>query len=252
MGETVARGLKWVLLGLLAYGVFLALRWPAAQLVRPLESALPGMAARGLSGTAVSGEAARLVWRGTDLGRLQWRFDPASLLRARLGWRLRLSDPPDQMLRGRLQTGWHQPVVLHSVTGSLPLARLQNLIPLSLQGRLSLDLDRVRLAPGGRILTATGTVELNDVRLNALPHQRLGPFQARLQTRQGRVTALLRDRGGPLRLHASLQLRPDGSYRVTGTLDARGGAPTPVLRLIQRLGGNSDGHLRLDLSGRRR
>ncbi len=118
----MARSVKWVLLGVLAYGVFLALRWPAARLMAPLQSALPGITATGLSGTAVSGQAQRLAWQGTDLGQLQWRFDPSSLLHARLGWRLRLNNPPDQTLHGRLQMAWHQGLDLVSVTGSLPLA----------------------------------------------------------------------------------------------------------------------------------
>lgn len=240
-----------LVLGLLAYGVFLVLRWPAAQLASPLQTTLPGITINGPGGNVVRGQAAKLAWAGAELGRLEWRFDPASLLHARVGWWLRLNKPPNLALRARLELTWNRWLELRNLAGTLPLARLQPLLrrPLPIQGRLKLALNRVRLAPGGRVLAVAGSLKLEHVRWANLPQQALGPFLVQVSTRDRIISARLTDRGGPLRLHATLLLRPNDRYRLHGELAARKGSPAAVKQLLQQLGGDSDDRLRFNLAG---
>lgn len=242
-----------LLFGLLAYGLFLLLQLPAALLFTQLQRAAPALRASGLSGTLYQGQAASVRWRGEPLGRLSWRLVPASLLHGRLGFAVVVSRGTELALQTTASVGLQRQLRLRALAGHMPLATLLSLAqrpPTPLQGRFTLALQQLLLTSGGRPLSASGTVQLHEVRLTALPGQTLGPFQARLHSTGRRIIAELRDQGGPLRLAATLTLDPDGRYRLAGELAARAHSPPAVAGLITALGGTGNGRLRLDLGGR--
>ncbi|MCW9089051.1 MAG: type II secretion system protein N, partial [Gammaproteobacteria bacterium] len=83
------RWLGYGLLGLVAYGLFLLLLFPAhfawSFAAEPLRQQLPQIEIAGVSGRLWQGEAVSVRYNSRQVGRLQWRLKPLSLLSGKLG-----------------------------------------------------------------------------------------------------------------------------------------------------------------------
>lgn len=240
-----------LLVGLLAYGVFVVLRLPAPLVFAQLQQRVPALAADGLEGSLWQGSAAQLLWRGVRLGRLEWRFDPQALLRARIGWRLNIADG-DRRLSAHAALGLDRSLQLRTVQGELPMDLLQALTGRSflLDGRLQIDLSLLELNDKGLPQAALGDLRLVQARLISLPDQPLGPFQAKLQSGDDQtINARLQDQGGPLMFDAVLKLTAAGRYRVSGRLATRADSPPRLTGLLGTLGADGNGSRRFDFNG---
>jgi hypothetical protein len=244
----VRRWWNLLLVGVLAYGLFLGLRLPIDWWFERLQPPLPAaLRFERLDGTLLAGSARELQWNGVSLGRLEWRFAPGELLNARLGYRLTLTGT-DHQLAAHARLAFDRTLRLHDLTGRLPLSLAAELInqPLLLDGHLALDMEQLMLSANGRLHRVEGVIRLTEARLQPMPDPLLGPFRAVFYPiTEESIDAELDDEGGPLLLDARLRLGPDGVYRIHGRLQARPDSPPQLGNLLATLGGGA-----FDLNGR--
>jgi hypothetical protein len=245
----VRRWWSLLLVGLLAYGVFLGLRLPIDWWFEHLQPPLPStLRFERLDGTLLEGSAQGVQWNGIPLGRLDWQLAAGELLRAGLGYRCSLTGNAHR-LAARVSLTVDRTLRLHDLTGRLPLSLAAELIDRSLllDGGLELDLEQVMLSANGRLHRIEGLIRLTEARLQPMPDSVLGPFRAVFDPgSDAGIDAVLEDEGGPVLLEARLQLEPDGVYRIRGRLQARPDSPPQLGNLLAALGGGGP----FDLNGR--
>lgn len=245
------RILRWLLPGILAYLVFLCATFPADYALHGLQPSLPaGMQLNGVSGSIWSGQARQLIIDSVVIGALRWRFDWRAPWHGRLGYHLQLKSG-DLQLAGRAAFGRNQQIVIHALTGRVPVARLDHWLPLprdSVTGQLQFDLPTLVFRQG-LPQSADGSVTLTSARLHWPQTAVLGNY--RLQLRSGKtVQGEIRDTGGPLALQAQVSLQSGGVYQVQGTLSARDAA-SAAAQLLPYLGvPDAGGRYRFDFTGR--
>lgn len=244
------RVLRWWLLGLGAYLVFMATLLPAAYLLPRLLRAHPEVRVSGVSGTLWSGDALQLEVQGVPLGAVHWRFDWLALFSFSYGLHLDLSG--DANLGGRLDARGKS-LFLRGIDGRLPVSMLEHWLPLpphSLSGSLRLDLKSLTLKDG-RITGAEGEVDLEDATLSWPSSMTLGSFTVTLSpAADGGVAAHISDRQSPLKLQADLKLGSDGAYHLSGLLSPKDAGDTATRDLLANLGpADSTGQHHFDFSG---
>ncbi|MDE2090506.1 MAG: type II secretion system protein N [Gammaproteobacteria bacterium] len=239
---------RWLLFGLITYGVFLLASLPAAYVVPQL----PGLQLTGVHGSPWSGKANQLLVQGVPLGSLRWRFDWQAPFTATLGYRLTLRAEGLEV-RGRAAQGIAGKVFLRDITGYMPVSALDSWLPLpphSLTGRLGLQLSRVVLVRN-RPRVAEGSLTLTNAQLSWPANALLGNYRLTLHsnTAQG-IQGTLADTGGPLRLQGKLSVTIDGRYEVSGTLASRNPGDSTTGGLLQYLGApDASGNRHFQLSG---
>lgn len=241
------RWLSLLLIGLLAYGAFLVVGWPARHLIERV----PDVQADLVEGSLIRGEARQLRIQDAQLDRLSWQLAPKALAGGRLAWQLMLSNGGDH-LSTVFGLDWQQQLHLDQTRGQLPLTTLTELAgrPLPfLSGRLLLDMRQLSLDRTGLPRRIDGIAQLLDARLpSGAP---LGTLQAEFHTNSDAITGRLRDTGGPLLLDATLELTPDGRYRLSGELGARDNAEPSLHQTLNLLGQPAPGGRRqFNLTGR--
>lgn len=212
------RRLAYILLGLLAYVVFLVLLCPASLLIEQLSQRLPGFSAQSVQGSAVQGAAQSVQLSATArLETIAWRLRLFPLLLGRLEYDLQLS-APELNIRGIASLGWDRQLRLVALNGQLPLPRaiaLAGRPPPPLNGTLELDNVALRLNRDYRPTEVGGLIHLRNLGTSFGNPLSLGNFDIQLQTQASALVASVQDQGGPLQLNGSLTLDPDGRYRFT-------------------------------------
>jgi len=251
--------LRYTLLGVLCYLVFLIALFPAAQAYRfvaePLSGALPQLQLAGMEGSIWSGRVGSLVYRQALLGEMSWQLSPLSLLlgKARLKALLQSQDGYLQSWVSTPLGGGH--VELADTEGQLPLTELTRFspyLPVVLEGLVSFTLPVLEVAADGHLLQAEGTVIWHQATMSAPQALEFGDLQMVLHTEQaGQVTGTISDRGGPLKVAGTLNIEPDGRYRFNGTAAAAADAPASLVRSLGWLGKpDAQGRYRLSYSGK--
>lgn len=245
--------LAYVLLGLSAFLLSLALLAPATLVTNWLGVRLPGFSVQTVEGTAADGSARGVRWRGVRIERLTWRWRPPALLAGRLAFKLQADDPEIQ-LTGSAAVGLNRRLHLQDFNGRLPLAKLsaaagQSKAPL--QGILELDLREADLNDAGQPLTAVGVARLRELRAVLGQAFNIGDFTVRLTPAQPEgVQGAIKDHGGPLALDGALHLAPDGRYRFNGRAAVRDAGNQALRQAMGLLGPpGDDGRWTLNFSG---
>lgn len=247
------RVLGYSLLGVLAF--LLALLWlaPATLITDTLSARLPGLSVQTMSGRAIHGTAQGVLWRGAQIERMEWRWQPLALLNGTMGFKLKVADPDLQASVSAVinrERRWR----LEDALGDLSLTRLSALAGVGqvpLQGRLEFNLRHLELNPVGLPLTAEGVVELRNVRVTLKQALNLGDFTVQLTPKQPEgVQGTAKDQGGPLALDGTLSLLPDGRYQFSGSVALRNTGDQALRQALSLLGPpGSDGRHALNFSG---
>ncbi len=242
----------WLTLGLVAYLGFLVATFPAGW---AYALARPQLEERGIvlyrpEGTVWNGRVAALDVAGRRLPAAHWRLRPAALLRGAVEVELAL----DERLRTTLDWDLGQRLRLAplELQWDVPdLLRLLDLQALALGGRLEGRLERLEVA-AGRPQAADGVLLWRGARTRLPSDAALGDLQLRLETTAEGIHGRFRDSGqGPLALSGTLQLDPQGQWRLSLQLTPREGRQSPLGRLLAFLGRpDAQGRVRLDLQGR--
>lgn len=247
------RWLAYILLGLLAYAIFLVLLCPAGLLIDQVSKRLPGFSAQSVQGGAVQGTAQNVRLSATvRLETLAWRLRLFPLLLGRLEYDLQLT-APELNIYGIASLGLGQKLRLAALNGQLPLPRaiaLAGRPPPPLNGMLELDNVALRLNRDYRPAEASGLIHLRDLGTSFGNPLSLGNFDIQLQTQASALVASVQDQGGPLQLNGSLTLDPDGRYRFTAQAAPRDQNNRELYQALSLLGRpEGDGKWMFDFAG---
>lgn len=247
------RVLRYSLLGVLAFVMFLLLLAPATLVTDRLAKHLTGFSAQAVEGLATEGYAHGVRWRGVRIERLDWNWQALALLTGWLEFQLDTKGPEIE-LNAKVAVNPARRWRLRDASGQLLLARLGALVgpaKLPLQGMLKFNLRELSLNAAGQPKTADGVVHLLNTRTTLGQPLNLGDFTVQLMpaTPEG-IQGAIKDNGGPLALEGMLSLLPDGRYRFTGHAAVRD-AGDPALRQAMNLLGppGGDGRWALNYSG---
>lgn len=222
--------------GLAAFLLFLVAFLPASVLLRFLP---PEVALEGVSGTVWRGRAQVVRFRDRSLGQLEWSSRPWRLLVLELAYATTLR-PAGGEVSLDFVTRSPRRLTLRQVRGGFPVAVVQGLIsPAGWTGSVELDVDRLVLEDGFPT-EAEGRVLARNLAATGPQGMAIGSFELTLGAGavggEG-ISGRLQDLGeGPMRVRASLDLRRDRSYTISGEVAASQGASEAVQRSLAFLG----------------
>ena len=178
------QNIKWILLGLLAYVVFLIAKLPAIQLISRLQ--LPAnISIEGVSGTIWQGQARQLTINTLPIDKVEWQlsFWPLLTGKARLDITAgNMRQAEEVSFSGLLWLGKNS-VAAQNFSLYLPsdlvIAQLPLPVAVNASGRFSLKLDELEYMQGCQTLSGTGQW-LNAQVLGLQNPLTLGTFNAEL------------------------------------------------------------------------
>lgn len=228
---------KFIALGVGVYLAGLLVLFPASIAVNWAPQ-VPGLALGAASGTLWQGKLDGVNYRGLALGSATWSLHPLSLL----GLAVAADVTLDRTGRAPLSTSVRATpaglVEISALRGGVTLAELARagVLPANIAtGDVILDLDRIVL-DNGRPVAAEGRGGLVNLRSTLLPGINLGSFEGEIQTTDAGITATFRDVEAPLRVAGQAQVRPDGSYDVSGAITPVAETPEALRRGLALLG----------------
>ncbi len=242
--------LRFLLLGLIAYILFLLVTFPAAYAYRLVQNHLAGIQLGGVEGTVWSGSARVLKTDGFHLQNVGWEVRFLPLLLGRLELKL---DSADKEIKfstyaGRTLGGT---VYLRGLQSQVSIATLQAMTPYSvpaLQGQLISEDLEISLSDG-MVVKGTGNLLWKGAAVTVGSPLDLGGFSLQLKTEAQEITGRLKDTGGPLQAEGVVKLMPDGAYQFRGKLTPRDGNSdlAQSLRMLGRP--NKTGDYELNYNG---
>lgn len=246
------KALKYVVLGMVMYVMFLAGTLPASWIYSHwLQSRLGSWALYGVQGTVWEGRAALVKSGNLQLENLHWDLHPLSLLRGRLeaALQFKYAAAPGALVLGRTLTGtWHaDDVALELPAGQLtPLLRLPGA---ELGGKLAVQLSALTVKQG-RVTAAAGSVAWVKAALRKPVAVDLGTFAIDLKTTAEGVSGTLLDRGGAVQAQGLLKLNADGQYQLTATFASRDPQQPLITQGLQLFGTpGPDGRVKYSATG---
>lgn len=243
----------YVLLGLTAFLLFLLLQAPATLLTDRIGTHLAGFSVQGTEGSVIEGAMQGVRWRGVRIERIAWRWLPLALFVGRLEFSLKTTDP-EIKLTGHAAIGLNQLTRLRDLTSRLPLSRLGSLVGavnLPFDGITELDLHELDLNAAGRPLAALGTVRMLNLRVNLGQPLNLGDYEIRFDSQDAKeIQGKIKDNNAPLAVEGTLNLSPDGRYRLAGHAALRDPGNRALQQAMSLLGPpGGDGRWPLNFSG---
>ncbi len=233
---------SWNLKKTLAVGLFiylLTLIWtlPAAVVWKRLEHQLPApVTLHGLTGTLWSGQVGQLWVEGVNQGQLGWDWQPAQILRGRIGLDL-VWQPRNGRVNAELQAGLGS-LRLRNISGQLDassMAVIHN-APFALGGSWLLDVPELALDNFDSVAAASGRLVWQDAAgglPQALP---FGHLTAALSDADGWLVLNLQDQDGPLGLRGDARWRPGQPMNINAQLQARADAEPALATGLGLLG----------------
>lgn len=229
------RGLL-VTAGVAAFLTFMIAMVPATVLTRWLP---PGVVVTGLDGTIWSGRATSVSLQGRELGAASWSCRPWPLLM--LEWSCSVGLQPSGGQVSALLAGDFNSdeIEARDLSGNLPITYLEDIAtPAGWTGRLDLDVVQARIA-GGLPREAEGRLFVRELKAPGPDGALLGDFELAIgegAVGTGTLTGRLSDLGGPLRVRGTIELKPEGSYLVTGEVAPGPGAGPAIFDTLDFLG----------------
>lgn len=246
------RALGYVLLGLIAYLVFMVIQFPATTLFGLLAQRVPDLTLQQAQGSILQGSAHHLRVQDVEIKSLSWRWRPLDLITGRIKYQLTAEDPV-LALTGSISMDWNRRFEFHDLSGRLPLTRVISLVNRAsppLEGLLELDLATLRLDEKGLPHTVQGTVRLIRTHTTLGKPVELGDFDIELTTEDQGILGTVTDRGGPVRLTGNLTLTPDNRYRFVAEISARDNDDQHLRQTLSLLGPpGKDGTWKMDVTG---
>ena len=203
------------------------------------------------AGSLWHGGCARLQVAEFALGPVSWSLHPFPLLLARLDLELRSTDERANG-QARVQFRSRQLVRVLDLQAQVALdAGLVPLFPNDWDGSLLLALDTLDIADG-RLARLHGTIEASSLAQRS-PPMPIGSYQLRFDAppqSDGTISGALSDRGGPLAVSGTLQVRKGGQYELAGNVATRPEATAELSKAVQFLGAaDAQGRRSFSLSG---
>lgn len=224
---------RYIATGVAAYFLILLATFPAARLTGSLAQQVGGLGLHGVTGSAFSGRAGRLVWQGNDLGAAQWQLQPLRLLLGAAEYRLEIMHP---QVSGDTRLGM---TLLGNVYGrgldlqlepTTIINRLSR-VPVSAGGEISLRLER--FVPAGRIpLEVQGVLAWRAAVIHAPVEMPLGDVAFSLNSVDDQLVATVTE-GGILGASGDITISNDGRYAVDLLLQPDASVKEETLGLLE-------------------
>jgi general secretion pathway protein N len=225
----VKRGAWIALFALVAFVAILLARMPAAWVIPAGRSARAACAS--VEGTLWSGVCSGLRVQGAPVGDVSWELYPMRLLYGRLAGHVAAARAANTVTAD-VELGFGQRATLRHVKADLALdPALIPGLPATLHGRVSLDLERVRIEHGV-ITQLEGRIEAHDLEDRAGLPTPLGSYVLTFPEAKGEPTGKLRDLDGPLAVEGTVRLTRQPGYVLEALIAPRPGAPPEILNTL--------------------
>ncbi len=235
------RVLQYSLLGLLAYGFFMLVQFPASALANWTTRAIPGLTVQQVSGSAIQGSARDVRLKEAQLASLTWQMRFLPLLLGRLEYRVNVSETGVQ-LDANVGTGFfNSRWWVTDIEGQLPMSKAWSMVsqtPALLTGEITFAKAGISWDNNdGAVYAADGTIRFLDTLTTALGDSlQIGSFNAELSADTPDLLADLEDSGGPLEFSGMLRLAPTGRYQLVGSAGLRDNADNRLRDALDFLG----------------
>ncbi len=245
----------YLLLGIFAWQVFMVWLFPATVAYgMAAESMGEQLQLVGISGTVWDGGAQQLQYNERAVAEVHWNLSPWGLLLGRVAGSIKLIDAESYLqAQAQLPIGGSE-LAFTEINGRLPLAQLPpylTMVPLPLDGELSLKLDTLVVGAGGKLQQADGRIVWHQAAVQLMEKLQFGDLQMSLHSVEGGgIEGAISDSGGPLQLNATITLSADGAYQLEGQAKPNESAPKALRDALAMLGkSDSQGNYPLKFSG---
>lgn len=248
-------GLRYGLVAVLAYGLFLVTNLPASLAVDFITSRM-GDAQRiqlgELQGTLWSGQAASAKVSGITLGKLQWDLSFLPLLIGQVDVDIRFRRD-DGYGKGNISIGLGGDISFQDVEARLPAEALMPLfygMPIVISGQLSVILPEGKVVKG-KTLNVRGRLTWHDAALTVPQPLEYGDLLITAEPQGEGSQLVLADQGGPLLAEGTVTVKGNGQYSVNINLASRKPAGSSLSNALRMLGRpNAEGKIPFSKSGK--
>ncbi len=204
----------------------------------------------GISGTVWRGHAAEGSVAGIYLYDLQWMFQPLSILRGRLAYRVE-SASAFGTIRSVVGVGVSGAVTLQDFSSTFSLQEFRDLFQLQgFDGSLQVDFESIVLEDGFPT-SATGSVRLSNLLAPQLSPLAIGDYRAEFTSNADGILGSVEDSGGVLDVAGTISLSLDRSYSFVGEVAALPEAPAGLSDQLRFLGSpDARGYREFRIEGR--
>ncbi len=195
----------------------------------------PDFQLSGVSGTVWRGQAAEGSAAGIYLLDLQWSFQPLSILRGQLAYRVEANSTLGT-IRSVVGMGLGGAVNLENFASTFSLQEFRDLFQLQgFDGMLQADFESIVLE-NGFPTAATGSVRLLNLLAPQLSPLAIGDYRAEFTSNADGILGSVEDDGGVLDVAGTILLGLDRSYSFVGSVAALPEAPPGLTNQLRFLG----------------
>ncbi|MEN8802806.1 MAG: type II secretion system protein N [Thiogranum sp.] len=236
-----------VLLGALAYLLFLFMTAPATKVLPLFQSQLQDIRFTGVEGTLWSGKAVQLDVSPLQLKDVNWSFRPFGLFVGRAVFDIH-GQLQAQMLKAKVGSTFLGGRYLSDVRGRVSANDLLSwlgLRQLKLGGMLDFDIDEVEWSESG-LPAMAGIASWSPAQLVSPIKLVLGKAELETQIEDAVTRGRLETTGGALLVQADVELKADGAYRFDADIQQKSDVPQAVLKFLSTFAEYKDGSYRLE------
>jgi len=234
--------MKYVLLGVASYLIFVIVQFPANKAYYLVEDTLDDknvpIEVFGLKGSLWQGSASTLIYDGKRYDAVVWEFHPLELLTAKASVSVRFKGK-NTTVKGKFAKSIFGSLIAENVQANIGATELLSLLKIpavKLGGDFALNLSRFELTDK-TVNYIQGRLLWSDAESKFPQKLTMGDVFSDFSTSEdGVILAKLGDGGGPLELNGDLSVNPDGKYDLKGLLAARAGRQSVLGRSLGFIG----------------
>ena len=252
MSPALKSNIKYILLGFIAYFVFLLANMPAGfaygQWKKSAGQSIP-INLNDVDGTIWQGKAGPSMINGQQIVGFSWDISIFTMLLGilEMDFEMKVKDGYTKGTMGRSLFGG---TYFNNLEGWMPLSEIKNLINLAALdpgGDLDIKVSNVKLEDN-TIVSAQGDITWHNAELTMLKKIVLGGVNIMLAPDGDTVKATLADQGGPLKAEGTLILKPDRTYELEMSLGVNGSQPD-LSNALATLGPAKNGRIKVSQKG---
>ncbi|MDH5570553.1 MAG: type II secretion system protein N [Gammaproteobacteria bacterium] len=188
-----------------------------------------------IEGTIWHGRISGLTISGLDVGQLNWKLKPLSLLLAQLELDTSLNGNNKKM-QGKFAFTADGLINGQSISGSLQAAQLNPYtLPISLQGMLTIDIQTLQYQQG-TTLSIVGDLKWNNASVDMVQAVELGKVEVVIQPAPNGIGLKVKNSDSALAVDGTITLDVKGLYQTNLGLFNRDPTRTDIATIIQMIG----------------